>query len=488
MALKTKFLHRSIKTLNLSKKQIVIGVLLGVFSALLIYSVLYVGREFFRLFTRDEYNNILVLTDSEVYFFNLFSAYLATIFGQSIAFSHIFNRSKQFNNQHNKFNRRIVHDQRFLNLNFLAWFIKLATTIPFFLYFMNGGNVVLNLYSEFWYIFVLIVIALFLHSWINIRQAFFGKSFKWMLINFVFISILSFGISRINLLDYKNANENILSKNIAIAYNLKLPESDMCTRDFYFGRRIEIWVVKANTETLDSKPTIFINGNKVTLSDMDNSLNAYIQRVSEYRRSKITVKLYVDSRIQMKYINTLFSKLLILNLSKIEFAAIPKDKKEKNMFYSVGFRYRISCNYFYLFGDSNSLPPPPPMYYSQKEFLKNAEKHNLVNIKIDNKHNYTFNDSLINIQDLEKLVSKHIQMNNYHYLILYHINNDANFGEYFNVIEGVKSAVQAKRNEYCTVKYGKNYDKLLYSYYIEDNGKAKEARKKYPVALYEIPE
>jgi len=488
MALKTKFLHRDIKTLNLSKKQIIIGFLLGIYSALLIYIVLYLGREFFRLFTFDDYRNVLILTESEVNFFNLFFAYLAVIFGQSIVFSHIINRSRKFKSQRNKFKKRIVHDQRFLNLNFFAWFLKLSTTIPFFLYMRRGGFVELDLYSEFWYIFVLVVIALFLHSWINIRQAFFGKSLKWMLINFVLISILAFGISRINLYDYKYVNENILSKNIAVAYNLKLPESEICTRDFYYGDVVEVWVVKANAETSESEPSIFINRNKVTISDMDSYLYSFIQRVPEYRRWKITVKLYIDSRIQMKYINQVFSNLLISNLSKIEFAAIPKDKKEKNMFYNFGFRRRISYNYYYLNKDSSSIPPPPPIGYSQKELLKNLDNYNLANIKIDDKHNYTFNDSLINIQDLEKLVTKHIQMNISDYLFLYHISKDANFEEYFRVIEKVRSAVQTIRDEYCKSKYGKSYNELLNSYSQEDEEKAKEAHEKYPEALIEIPE
>lgn len=56
----------------------------------------------------------------------------------------------------------------------------------------------------------------------NIRRLFNGKSFRWMLLSFILLSVLSLGLSRINLIDYKTINQIILSKNINYSYHLQL--------------------------------------------------------------------------------------------------------------------------------------------------------------------------------------------------------------------------------------------------------------------------
>lgn len=76
----------------------------------------------------------------------------------------------------------------------------------------RGGFYVFSLYPEYNYIFILIVIVLFSQTWNTISLSFKRKGQKWMLISGVLLSITAFGISRINLIDYKTINLNYLKR------------------------------------------------------------------------------------------------------------------------------------------------------------------------------------------------------------------------------------------------------------------------------------
>lgn len=75
------------------------------------------------------------------------------------------------------------------------------------------------------YVLILVILVLFLHTWLTIRRLFNGKSFRWMLVSAIFLCVFSLGLSRINLIDYKLINEIILSKNINYTHLLQLPEA-----------------------------------------------------------------------------------------------------------------------------------------------------------------------------------------------------------------------------------------------------------------------
>ena len=65
-----------------------------------------------------------------------------------------------------------------------------------------------------------------MQTWNTIRQLFKQRSTKWMLISITIVSISSFGLSRINIVDYEAINKMCNQKNIHYNYNFELTESD----------------------------------------------------------------------------------------------------------------------------------------------------------------------------------------------------------------------------------------------------------------------
>ncbi len=198
---------------EIPKSQLIIGLVVGLLYAFAFYSILYMSREIFRVFTFQFKNELLILTAKEVYFYNLFFAFIAVILAQSVCFNYWFSRPRRMFEVRHYRKTMIVHDQSVLNWYFLSWFSKLAVSfwIMFGLAFYNGFDV-FSFYPDYKFMFILIVIVLFLQTWNSIRLTFKRHSFKWMLLTAFVISVLAFGLSRINLIDYKAINKIYTSK------------------------------------------------------------------------------------------------------------------------------------------------------------------------------------------------------------------------------------------------------------------------------------
>ena len=201
--MKRGFLHNKPDLFRISKARLVYGITLGLLSAFIFYSFLYLFREVIRIFSITEDFNIWVLTDSEVNFYNLFFAYLAVIAGQAVCIRFLLDKPRKlFTKQKRYWNTAIIHDQRFLYIYFLNWFAKLAVLYAlFFGVTFDNAFYAFSFYPKYNYLFILIILVLFLQSFTSIRRI-FRNSLKYLLLSAIVLSALAFGLSRINLLDY----------------------------------------------------------------------------------------------------------------------------------------------------------------------------------------------------------------------------------------------------------------------------------------------
>ncbi len=483
MALKKKFLHRKIQDFNISKQRFVIGLIYGVVIAFAIYFALYLSRESLRLLTINEFNNIMVLTDHEVNFYNIFFAYIASIFGQSISFSYWFNRPRKFKGKLNKFRVLIVTDQRVINWNFINWFVKLSTSTVLVLWMSMHAYYVISFYSIFAYLFVLIVIVLFLQTWISLRLAFFGKSFKWMVLSFIVISVFSLGMSRINLLDYKTINKDILSENIEYTYKVKLPQSDIYAIGVDRSLYTNVWIVKPKTRNIDTVPLVFIHNNLIPLDSLHDYLSVWMESVSKYKRKKARPKLYIDADIKMKYINRVLKHIVMSNIYKVNYAVTPTNPEYDATYYrDIVFMHLIGYAYYEC---ADMQIPMPPHFNSLKSFDFDDIDSKLIRLSIDDNNNFSFNDSIIKKADLRSSIKSSIAADSSKYLITFKISQEASFGEYFKVLVSAKGAIDEVRSEYSYSKYGLKYSDL---HYDENRYEIKKSiMRKYPFALIELP-
>jgi len=197
-----RFLHSNQEFPKIERKKFVFSIVLGVYFSFTLYSLLYLTREYLRLFSITWEYDIWTLSDAEVNFLNLFFAFISLIFAQSMCFSYWFGSPRKAFEKRNIHKSGIISDQRVLKFSFLNW----ACLFALLSYIHSEVFLAYSFYPKYNYLFVLLIIVLFLQSWVTIRRIYKQKSFKWMLISASIISVLAFTYSRINIYDYKKIN------------------------------------------------------------------------------------------------------------------------------------------------------------------------------------------------------------------------------------------------------------------------------------------
>ena len=251
MTLKKGFLQPD--SLSIPKYRFIIGVILGLILAFYLYSLQYMTREAIRWFSISD-DDLWLLSNSEVSFYNLIFAFISVIVGQSFCIIYWFDRPLKVNRLKTGRLQSIIHEQRFFNWYVLAWFSKTATVYGIlFAMAGTGGYYVVSMYPYNNYVFILIIIVMFFQVWNSILLTFKKRAYKWMILSFVVVTLLSFGLSKIHIVDYKILNEKIVSKQLEKKYHLRLPTSNVYqtqSRRFYYSPNISLVNAKNKNESI----------------------------------------------------------------------------------------------------------------------------------------------------------------------------------------------------------------------------------------------
>ena len=167
-----KFIHNKTHYFQLSKIQIIAGVLAGLLFSFFFYLFLYVIREAIRLLSVTDDFDIWVLSGSEVSFYNLMYAFVAVILGQSVLFTFLFDRPSKAMGISSRIRNSILNDQRVL----IWYFLFVAFQMAFFygIWFGQaspGGFYIYSLYPRFNYVFILIIIVLYFPAMDNTNES-----------------------------------------------------------------------------------------------------------------------------------------------------------------------------------------------------------------------------------------------------------------------------------------------------------------------------
>ncbi|TXE15900.1 hypothetical protein ES692_14870 [Psychroserpens burtonensis] len=209
MKFNKRFYDDNLNLRNVSKKKLALSIIIGLLSALIIYSFSYVLRETMRVmsFKFDLYPNIISEVDRR--FYNLFFAFSSIIFGNSMAVSFLFSQPQNLMTRRSTKRKRIINEQIFLNFNFAYGFCKLG--------FMFGAFSMCCINFPFSstpkYIAILLIIALYLESTKTINQVLRNKKWKFLAVNVLFLFLLSLGMSKIDIVNYKAIDVMALKAN-----------------------------------------------------------------------------------------------------------------------------------------------------------------------------------------------------------------------------------------------------------------------------------
>ena len=474
--MKVKILPPKFNFSEIPKLKLILGGFLFLFSVFSIYSLLYLSRETFRILTITGNYDFAIYTDKEVGFYNLFFAYIALIFSQSILFNFLFNSPRKFLEKRYAKRITIINDNRALNSYFINWFSKLALlyAIMFGLAFRKAYYV-FSFYPEYNYIFILIIIVLFLQSWVTIRLRFKKQSLKLMIFSAIIISICAFALSKVNLIDYKKINETIQQNCELYNFDLQLPQTNNYTKLENTSLIENIYIVVNS----DNEPIIIMDNEIIGFRRLEEKIiNAQSMR-SEADCKKITFVLNIDKRVEMNFVNELKILMAYQHALKIAYAILPMNFEYNEKYYmNFSVVSYIPPAYKTLKQTGMYNPLHCPVATKPTSFFYDIETLSPIVIKKINSNQCICNDTVISINKIGDYISTYIEADDNYFLII-RINDEDKFSEYFSILIQIKNSIHEKRNDYSQLIFQKSFKDL-------SEGQQDQVKKKYSMRITEI--
>lgn len=418
-------------------------------------------REVFRLFSLTETYEIWIIPEKEVQFYNLVFAFISIIFGQSLCFSVWFDKPKKlFQNLHRR-NTTIVNSQRAINSYFLHWFSKIV--IVCFVFFgttISGGYSYLDFYPNYIWVFILLIIFLFFQSWNQILIQFKRKSFVWFIISVFVVVSMSFGLSRINIINYHKINEIAKSKNIIGKYELELPLSQNYSRLEKKSLAQQIYIVNEKENSKENQNIIIYDNKTVSFQELNVIITDWISQLNECELPFTTLCYHIDKNTKIEFYHELIENARNCKILRLSFAVCPKPTFKENK------------NDLFVF--SINIPNSKAFESEQLQILQESidSISNKIDITISSENIFDINGTSTTANELENQIYKLILKEN-DYLIRIFCKETDNFESYFAIFDASKTAINKLRNEYSLRIYKMEYEEL-------DENKMFEVRNLFP--------
>lgn len=462
------------ENLTIPKAKFVIGIVIGLFYSFSFYSFLYLGREAFRYFSVTEYYDLLVLSKSEIFFYNLFFAFIATIMGQSICFTYWFDTPKRIFNLNQRKKVSIVNDQRNLNWFFISWFSKVAVVFGFiFCMTFEGGFYAFSIYPNYVLVAVLIIVVLYLNIWNTFRQTFKRKSSKWIFISLLSVVSVSLVFSNINLIDYKSINENFLRKNVYYTFQLDVPEVKLSAtkhaHGFMFRSSLleEAFVVMDKSENQEGLPVIIADNEKVSIENFIEVIKAWQETRPAVWLPLMNYRFHVDKRIPMSFIEELNQELINHGIIIIGYAVVPIEREfDKRYYHDKTITLLLQSRIENLQAELQSI---------RDDSIFNT----FIYIEIDKEGNYKINNTFIEKHELFQHTNKELRKYSESFLFVLTLSEETRFGEYIYAFTEIFEAIYNLRNEFSMITHGDPFSEL-------DFDLQREIREKFPYSMIKI--
>lgn len=441
-----RFLHQHIKPVSIPRKRIVIGFIIGFGFAFALYSLLYMGRESLRIFSMTSQFDLWTMTAGEVWFFNLFIAYISAIFGQSACLGFWFNfPSMRYGKYKRKFTTA-VNDQFNLNTFFLSWISKMAVVwAVFFGWTVFEGYYEIPLYPNYIHIFLLVIIVLFFNSWTTILRIYKKRSWKWFSVSFLSVTLLAFALSFVNLVNYKKIDHIILSNNLQYGYGLELPVIDTDRKyhvtDPQGGFIGMAYEEGGSTKLLFRANSPFEKYREVSMSEVMEQITeceGYIPSEVESYPNTGYYTLLADGRVRMAHINRLKKALRSIGIYRLYYSFTPVTFQQNPRYAESALKNVTGAHYSAKFYD---------------DLWQSISEREKVEIRYVSKEKISVNNQLIAYEELkERVLSEVRRISPYNepqgrYVILFYISDGMCYEDYLNILEACQTAVYEIREE-----------------------------------------
>jgi hypothetical protein len=200
-----QFSKEQISIPQIGRQRFWLGIVAGLISAVSISLVFNHFREGYRFFISMS-ADLLILSGSELRFFNYFFSSFATSLGFSVTIW-----IWMSNRTHNRRLDRLYKQLSRVNALLVFWIFlmviaRFGSIPPSVLYGMPGYENHFNLYQDFWILFILIPMFIFMQSWAPVRLVY--RSGKWLLLSLGFCILTVFTLSMTTTVNQEKLNNS----------------------------------------------------------------------------------------------------------------------------------------------------------------------------------------------------------------------------------------------------------------------------------------
>lgn len=328
--------RRRIKRLDTPPSAIIVGVLLGIGTAVSLYMFQYAMFEALRMTSLVNQLDFVFLSDIVRQRNNLYMAGFAAVFGHSVALAYLLKVGYSGQVKQRYLLRMTIHDQRSLSWYTLLWMTSFLWLLSILL-FSVFGMATINIPNAFFnFLVVLALVVLLFHSYIGLRRLFRSNMYRWMLVSTLSILLVGLTLSRWHPINTK-ANDELVKKAYPI---LQYPLEYPVVRS---GKRLD---KKSWHHFVFVQQNIATGSLVLTVDDHEIDLNEIAQylvvKQNEHQREirpYLTTVLCADKNIPMFQIDLVIDEVLKSSSAFVAFAVNDSIHSSKNPRFVYPIKY-----------------------------------------------------------------------------------------------------------------------------------------------------
>lgn len=459
MKFRRLFYDSSINFRSISISKLLLSIIIGIGSAIVIYSFFYILRESFRLMSFGFGNIPLILSETNRNFYNLFFSGLSFVFGNSIALNFIFSKPQRITHRFNPKRKRLLNDNIFLSFNFSYWFTKMGLAIGIFS--MNFMDFEFLPYLR--NIAILLLLVLYLESFKSLGQLLNNSQrLKFGLVNFFVLILFTFSLSKWNVIDYKSLDKIMLDIRPIMDYPYSIFYND---DESGFSNSIELLLkIEDNNEIY-----IYANDRKWRLEDVPSIIASERASIREELVPFLQVNIIADKNVNINFIKKLELKLYSVNQRKVSYTVRTNDLLFPR-FERRGIKKLITQDILSIKSNANNIQ------YPEIPYEKNTKIKDTIKILVGKKILFG-KEGILNNKDLgNRLAKANLETT----IFEYNYNKDVTFQDYISVLATHFSAVEKLRKDKQTIFINYEYERNE-----PYNKEQKKLREIFPIFILE---
>ncbi|MBC2846571.1 hypothetical protein [Winogradskyella flava] len=443
---------------SVSKKRIILSISIGLASAIFIYSFFTLFREYFRMMNLDFENRPIVISDVNRNFHNLFFAAISLIFGNSIAIGLLISSPQSALSKRNIKRGRIINDQVFLAFNFIYWFGKIWVFLGVFSFLTIGFDYIENLMIPA----ILLVVVLYLESWKTLIQVLKRNRWKIQMMHFGTLTILTFGLSQLNVFDYKSFDENMLVKKPTI----NVPKS-VFHDELYKKRYYDKPVFKIDFNHKGQVGLFNEQYDRIELHDVYYYIQDWHDEIPREYEYKSVPRLRANKSIPIKYVKEF--EFSLYNSGKFQIIyEVANNEELTNQFYNNQIKYSISPSLHEAFPREPHEPPRPPYF----DYINELNSSDTIFVNVG--ETVVFDNRIVKPNDLVTEFQRHIDSLT---VFEYVYKDDTTYQDYINVLSAHSESVLKLKKRNSKIDYDQMINEIYNNQFSSNEKHRAELRR-----------